>query len=222
MPTLAFRFKSGKLPEGFRGNLQKFADKLAEVFTGYVDGNFLTGQIGGAKPSEDVGIWVHDGTLELWNEDASDYKPFTSVPPGAVIAFAGAGTAPLDYLLCDGKEYQRAEYPTLFAAIGTTYGFSSQLTFKVPDLRARYVVGAGAGVAYQDASAAQGATIIGALRERLVGYFYGQEFIRNETRPTNPVTVIKNQRVGPTTSSKNMFSSVIPPSVGLQYIIRAR
>ena len=59
MPTLAFKFKAGKLPEGFRGNMQKFADKLAEIFTGYVDGNFLTGQVGGTKPTEDIGFWVH-------------------------------------------------------------------------------------------------------------------------------------------------------------------
>lgn len=220
MPTLAFKFKAGKITEGFRGNTQKFVDKLAEILTGYVDGSFLTGQIGGVKPTEDIGIWVHEGQIDLWDSSASDYKPFSSVPPGSVMAFAGS-VAPDNFLLCDGKEYQREEYPTLFGIIGVLHGSSSNLTFKVPDLRSRYIVGAGVGIAHTDASSAQEATNIGSLRERLVGYFYGHEFIRNEERAPNPVTSVKAQRATLTAPTNNKFTSCTPPSVGLQYIIRA-
>ena len=50
---------------------------------------------------------------------------------------------PDGFLLCDGKEYLRTDYPELFAAIGTTYGSDGPTTFKVPDLATRVPVGAG-------------------------------------------------------------------------------
>jgi microcystin-dependent protein len=56
-------------------------------------------------------------------------------PPGAVIPYAGA-TAPAGWLLCFGQSLLQADYPTLYAAIGTTYGAGpGPATFQVPDLR---------------------------------------------------------------------------------------
>lgn len=62
---------------------------------------------------------------------------------GAVIAYAG--TLPVDpaILACDGSSYLRADYPDLFAAIGTTWGADDASHFNVPDFRTRVLVMSG-------------------------------------------------------------------------------
>ena len=65
------------------------------------------------------------------------------VPSGAVIPFAGS-TAPEGYLLCDGREVSRTDYPYLFNAIGTTYGEGDgNTTFNLPNLQDKFIEGAG-------------------------------------------------------------------------------
>lgn len=62
-------------------------------------------------------------------------------PVGSVIAFAGS-PAPQGYLTCDGSEYSRSAYPSLFSAISTLYGSGNgSTTFNVPDLRGEFVRG---------------------------------------------------------------------------------
>lgn len=63
---------------------------------------------------------------------------------GEIRLFAGA-YAPQDWALCDGTLYRIADYQTLYALIGTSYGGDGVTTFAVPDLRGRLPVGAGAG-----------------------------------------------------------------------------
>lgn len=63
--------------------------------------------------------------------------------PGQIIAFAGTGT-PDGYAECNGQNLVRADYPTLFAAIGTTWGAGDgSTTFTLPDARRRALVGKG-------------------------------------------------------------------------------
>ena len=66
------------------------------------------------------------------------------VPSGAIFPFAGA-TAPGGYLTCDGSSYLRADYPALFAAIGTAWGAADADHFNVPDLRGRFMRGVDGG-----------------------------------------------------------------------------
>lgn len=64
---------------------------------------------------------------------------------GFIYPLAGE-TVPDGFLLCDGKAYSRAEYPELFAVIGTFYGAGNgSTTFNVPNLSTRVPVGAGTG-----------------------------------------------------------------------------
>ncbi len=64
------------------------------------------------------------------------------VPSGVVIPFAGS-TAPQGYLLCDGSEVSRTDYPYLFNTIGTTYGEGDgSTTFNLPNLQDKFVQGA--------------------------------------------------------------------------------
>ena len=64
-------------------------------------------------------------------------------PTGSIIMY-GAATAPTGWLLCDGSAVSRTTYADLFAIIGTTFGVGNgSTTFNLPDLRDRFVVGAG-------------------------------------------------------------------------------
>lgn len=64
------------------------------------------------------------------------------VPAGCVMAFAGGGTAPSGWFICDGHEVSRVAYPALFAAIGVTYGSGDgSTTFNLPDFRGRFLRG---------------------------------------------------------------------------------
>jgi microcystin-dependent protein len=66
------------------------------------------------------------------------------VPIGTILPYAGAN-APYGYLLCDGSEVERARYEDLWQILGTTYNGASPLvgvdTFRLPDLRGRFVLG---------------------------------------------------------------------------------
>lgn len=61
------------------------------------------------------------------------------------LIFSAAPLAPdSTRLLCDGSEVQQADYPDLFAAIGSIYGTPVSATgFKLPDYRGRFPVGVG-------------------------------------------------------------------------------
>lgn len=50
---------------------------------------------------------------------------------------------PSGYLWCDGTSYLRSVYPTLFAAIGTTYGAVDGTHFNVPNLSGQVPAGTG-------------------------------------------------------------------------------
>lgn len=65
------------------------------------------------------------------------------VPAGVVFPFAGPSTAvPPGWLYCNGASVLRAQYPRLFAAIGTAYGAADGTHFNVPDMAGRTWVGA--------------------------------------------------------------------------------
>jgi len=81
-----------------------------------------------------------------------------SVPPGVVIAFASA-TPPAGWLLCDGSAVSRANYPNLFAAIGTAWGVGDgSTTFNLPDLRGQFLRGVDNGAGRDPDSASRTAT----------------------------------------------------------------
>lgn len=66
------------------------------------------------------------------------------VPAGSVMAYAGE-TIPEGWLACYGQTVERDKYAPLFNAVGTKYGAGNgATTFVVPDLRSRFIWGAGA------------------------------------------------------------------------------
>jgi microcystin-dependent protein len=66
------------------------------------------------------------------------------VPVGTIIDFAGTETSiPRGYLICDGSEHLKADYPTLAQILGTSWGVSENLKFTLPNLMGRVTMGAG-------------------------------------------------------------------------------
>lgn len=70
-------------------------------------------------------------------------KAHIDFPAGAIIPFGGTtDRIPEGWLLCDGSAISRADYPDLFAAIGTNWGAPDEMYFNVPDLRGVFLRGA--------------------------------------------------------------------------------
>jgi microcystin-dependent protein len=63
---------------------------------------------------------------------------------GEIYMFGG-NFAPVGWAICDGSLLPIAEFNTLFALIGTTYGGDGESTFGLPDLRSRIPVHEGNG-----------------------------------------------------------------------------
>lgn len=81
------------------------------------------------------------------------------VPVGAVLPFSGPlASVPAGFLACDGSEVLRADFPELFAVIGTLHGAGDgSTTFHLPDYRGRFARGVDAGAGRDPASDARGA-----------------------------------------------------------------
>ena len=65
-----------------------------------------------------------------------------AIPIGTIAMF-GAERDPEGWMRCDGRLLERNTYAKLFAAIGTTNGFTSSTNFRLPDFRDRSAVGSG-------------------------------------------------------------------------------
>ena len=61
-------------------------------------------------------------------------------PIGTIMAFA-CNAVPGGWALCDGHEVNIEEFPALYRVIGTIYGGDGINTFRVPDLRGRFIRG---------------------------------------------------------------------------------
>jgi microcystin-dependent protein len=64
------------------------------------------------------------------------------VPSGTILPFGGSlATVPEGYLACDGSSVPTSQFPSLFAAIGTSWGTVDPSHFNVPDLRGVFLRG---------------------------------------------------------------------------------
>jgi microcystin-dependent protein len=63
------------------------------------------------------------------------------LPLGSIVMFAG-NTPPANWLLCDGEEYNRVDYPDLFALIGISFGDGDgSTTFDLPYMQGFFACG---------------------------------------------------------------------------------
>lgn len=79
---------------------------------------------------------------------------------GEIILWAGS-SAPDDdnLLLCDGTHYSNADYPDLWAVIGTTYGGAGATDFALPDMRGAVAIGESSGHALASTGGADTVTL---------------------------------------------------------------
>jgi microcystin-dependent protein len=87
---------------------------------------------------DDVQAWVAQGYADLLHEVISE----VSLPIGSIVSWIGkAGTTlPSGYLMCNGTEYDRADYPDLYDILDDSLIIDVD-TFKTPDLSGRVVMG---------------------------------------------------------------------------------
>lgn len=97
------------------------------------------------NPYSSATVYSSDGN-SIYSADT------TSIPAGTIISFAGPGvgdpaapSAPAGYLVCDGTAFSSANFPALYAAIGTKWNGASALPpgtdFRVPNLLGQFVRG---------------------------------------------------------------------------------
>ncbi|NKB19732.1 MAG: hypothetical protein GKS01_04220 [Alphaproteobacteria bacterium] len=91
----------------------------------------------------DERVWTAERIKQAIIALAPTPPPVETVPAGVMFGFAGAGSVPSGYLVCDGASVSRATYAALFTAIGTTWGSVDGSSFNLPDTRRRVAVGSG-------------------------------------------------------------------------------
>ena len=67
---------------------------------------------------------------------------FPAMPTGT-ISWLASETIPSGFLKCDGSSVAKEDYPELYSVIGDTFGTGTDTTFQLPDLRAKFIRGAG-------------------------------------------------------------------------------
>ena len=85
--------------------------------------------------------FARDKSVEMLNSLTTDV-PMSNYVLTEIKVFASRDVIPPGFLECAGQNLLRADYPDLFAAIGTTYGSTSGDQFNLPDLRRRFPAGA--------------------------------------------------------------------------------
>lgn len=117
----------------------------SKAFTVEIDPEFIYNKSEITSLTEDPSdlfLVYQTNTLKKTTRD-SLFAKVATVPVGTILPFAGP-TPPTGYLLCDGAEVLRSDYPTLYSVIGNVYvngPLQGTGTFKLPDLRGRFALG---------------------------------------------------------------------------------
>lgn len=80
---------------------------------------------------------------DSFNEQVRDNLKYLkeSLPAGIIFGYGG-GSAPDQWLICNGAAISRSTYSALFAAISTSYGVGNgSTTFNLPDYRGKVMAG---------------------------------------------------------------------------------
>lgn len=122
------------------GGLFSFDAAMAAAIGGYPKGCLLVS----ADATKYWQSTIDNNTSNPDTGGAGWVDPISAATPslvGGVQAFA-RNSAPAGWITCNGSAVGRTDYPSLFAAIGTTFGAGNgTTTFNVPDLRGEFVRG---------------------------------------------------------------------------------
>ncbi len=165
---------------------------------------------------------------------------YADAPVGSIQAYGGA-TAPWGWLLCQGQAVSRATYAELFGVIGTSFGAGDgSTTFNVPDLRGKTTFGVSSSSSELPSvgRTTNGAipNITGTVHPGNADVYTGIFSASGAFSPTSQGqanTIFNVNAQLKTTNHSASFdasrssslykttSSVIPASVGVNYIIKA-
>lgn len=93
-----------------------------------------------------LGKNVSSNKLELLQSYNNVLLTTSNTIAGIIQMYAG-GSAPTNWLICDGSAVSRTTYSALFSVIGTTYGAGNgTTTFNIPNLQNKMPIGLGSGL----------------------------------------------------------------------------
>ena len=145
-------------------------------------------------------------------------------PAGVIAAFAGA-TAPNGWLMCNGASLLRTTYPSLFAAIGATFGAADGTHFSLPNLEGVFPLGAGGSFAAAlgtTGGEAEHTLITGEIPSHdhsLAGGYTGSTSYPGMTYTSNPgATVTEPYQTGNTGGGG--AHNNMPPYLAINFIIK--
>lgn len=126
-----------------------------KVFNTALTVNIIAGKNeppGGVSLKSDEILIYRPGTVGsvfsgLLKQTRDNFIADLGIPIGAILPFAGLNP-PTGFLLCDGSEVLKSQYPDLYSIIGDYYNGTTPLgtaplnvSFRLPDLRGRFPLG---------------------------------------------------------------------------------
>lgn len=85
---------------------------------------------------------IRDGSITTDKIDSNFVSRVEIVSQAGIISMWSMTTPPDGWLICDGSAVSRADYPNLFAVLGTYYGAGDGVnTFNIPNFKGRVPVG---------------------------------------------------------------------------------
>ena len=157
-------------------------------------------------------------------------KAKSIIPTGTIFPFAGKGTVPEDFLLCDGRAVSRTDYADLFVVIGTTYGSGDgSKTFNLPNLIAKFIEGGNASESGTEMKAGlpniKGTFDTMKMNPSATGTFTSATTTRTQERCNSNDGGADSQWKTTMNASKSNpiygnSDTVQPPAIKMQYIIK--
>ena len=169
------------------------------------------------------------------DEPAKAIPLYADMAVGTIVPFGGSSSVD-GFLLCDGSEYNRTDYPELFEVIGTSFGTPSANTkFKVPDLREATTKGAGLTGLSNNHLDANGLALGEFINDRFQSHAH-QTYVNGD--PNYPFKVTNGTQgsssgwsggsqhnliaMGVTSSSMRDGATTEVKAVGVNYLIKAK
>ncbi len=174
-------------------------------------------------------FWSDFEPAKTNQELAKSIKDIVGDPVGTVKSYAGfASKIPADYLLCDGRELSKNEYPVLFDNIGTQFGGDGVNSFRLPDLRGCFIAGYSGGGDYAKIGQKGGAETVSLSAPQNGKHKHGFKGVRIDSNnwrgtgdPTGSYTVYDQDRETEESGNGEAHENR-PPFVVLAQIIKIR
>ncbi len=126
-------------PDDIGGPFVCWQVDIPESFVGVVRG--LLVELGFTDQWEKFGATDPDECAELFVQIARDFRECVGVTPVGGLTPYTSQIVPPGFLLCDGSQYLRVDYPQLYDVLDAAFIVDPD-NFIVPDLRRRQVIGA--------------------------------------------------------------------------------